>query len=419
MKLNHQRGSALTGQVACGRKAIVLPMTFGEASFRIPGRSNELKGQVVERIDLVYTDYRRNTSFDQSKLNRARVNSLLKLLPEFAQQPIQWGSIALVGDQDPAEARDKFHGFVIVYRQTAEQTTTNAELEFLSAILQQEKPEIFPKPVEPDNEPFRPDNVAKKPGIGYVIEYQWTAAGDTIAIDTLGIVPDMRGAKKNQQTAPESVRSPASKPDTVVQAVLNRKQAWHDMLIVSDLTSSMSPYTAQILLWLRENEKHPRARMFTFFNDGDQKRNEWKTIGSTGGIYHSPNPDLQSAIGTARVTMINGGGGDPMENDVEALIAGIAHCSDCKEVVLIADNFTPPRDMELMQELDRPVHIVLCGAEGGAHFAYLNLARATGGSVHLIEQDLENLSTIKEGERFNFGNATYLLKNGEFIRHWN
>ena len=50
-------------------------------------------------------------------------------------------------------------------------------------------------------------------------------------------------------------------PDSIVLNVFQRNN-WNKMLIVADLTGSMSPYVAQVLLWFRLNDSEDRAKHF-------------------------------------------------------------------------------------------------------------------------------------------------------------
>ena len=110
--------------------------------------------------------------------------------------------------------------------------------------------------------------------------------------------------------------------------------------------------------------------------------------------------DFKYIIQTIRKGMTNGSGGEYPENDVEALLAAADKCSPADELFLIADNFSPVRDLELMYRLKIPVRLIICGVEVGGNECwgfnnpkeineqYLDLARATGGSVHTINKDI-------------------------------
>ena len=114
--------------------------------------------------------------------------------------------------------------------------------------------------------------------------------------------------------------------------------------------------------------------------------------------------------------MRNGGGGDCKENDLEAILDVLKINEECKEIILIADNWAPVKDIELLKQINIPIRVICCGTSLGINVEYLNIARATGGSVHLMEKDLTELSTMNEGKSISIAGITYQIKNGEFVR---
>ena len=202
--------------------------------------------------------------------------------------------------------------------------------------------------------------------------------------------------------------------DSTLFKIVERQLSWSKMLVVTDLTASMAPYTAQLLIWFKLNDRQRRVQYFVFFNDGNLKTTAEKQIGETGGIYAGPASTFEEAATLAQQTVAGGYGGDLPENNLEALIKGIEACPNCEEVVMIADNKSSPRDMELLPRVDRPVRLVLCGAEAGINQDYLNIAFKTGGSLHTIEQDIEHLAKLNEGESIIIGDEVFIVKDGEF-----
>ena len=202
--------------------------------------------------------------------------------------------------------------------------------------------------------------------------------------------------------------------DSTILKVLNRNPDWSKMLVVTDLTASMTPYTAQLLLWFKLNEQKKVIDYFVFFNDGNRKKTQNKVIGETGGIYGGQANSFESTAVLAQQAINNGYGGDLPENDLEALIEGINACDSCSEVILIADNQAPPRDMALLTQIEKPVRVTLCGTAYGINTAYLNLAYQTGGSVHTIEEDIEDLIEINEGGTIKIGEELFVIRNGKF-----
>lgn len=202
--------------------------------------------------------------------------------------------------------------------------------------------------------------------------------------------------------------------DTTIYNVLDRNKDWEKMLVVTDLTGSMSPYTAQLLVWFKLNEKVNEVEHFVFFNDGDDKSDLDKKIGETGGIYDGKAENFDEIAALATRTTTNGYGGDDPENNVEALLYGLKACQECKDVVMIADNIAAPRDVGLISKVDKPVKIILCGTEDGINTTYLDLAYQTGGSVHTIEEDIEDLIKVNEGEELRIGREVFTIRDGKF-----
>jgi hypothetical protein len=200
-------------------------------------------------------------------------------------------------------------------------------------------------------------------------------------------------------------------------------------IIVTDITGSMYGYMEQVLLWHALNFMGKNGKKYLFFNDGDGKSTADKQIGKTGGFYYCEGVfnDFKHILKTIRNGMDNGSGGEYPENDVEALLAAANKCSPTDELFLIADNFSPVRDLVLMRRLKIPVRIIVCGVEeGGSEFwgydkpneineEYLNLARATGGSIHTVNEDIYDLAGIKEGNTLILNGTEYILQNGRFI----
>jgi len=213
----------------------------------------------------------------------------------------------------------------------------------------------------------------------------------------------------------EWVTSMSSAHDTVVSAVLNRNK-WLEKLIVCDLTGSMSPYAAQLAAWYQLSWLNEKNLQFVFFNDGDNKPDNLKRIGSTGGIYYAASKGIDSLFNTIAKVAANGGGGDCPENNMEALIKGQTLARPYKELVMIADNHAPVKDLVLLKDFNVPVHIILCGVNNEIMTDYLNIARKTKGSIHTMEEDITRLAAMSEGQEIRIGRNTYRIMGGEFIK---
>jgi len=86
---------------------------------------------------------------------------------------------------------------------------------------------------------------------------------------------------------------------------------------------------------------------------------------------------------------------------------------------MIADNWEDPCDMHLVNYLKSrgvPVRVIVCGVNGSFNMNYLQIARATGGSVHTMEEDLTNLASMKDGARFKIGGVKIMMKSGKFYQ---
>lgn len=205
--------------------------------------------------------------------------------------------------------------------------------------------------------------------------------------------------------------------DSVIHYIFKRNPEWKDILVVCDVTGSMSPYTTQVLSWFRFTMKDgdSRVKHFTFFNDGNNAKDKNKRIGRTGGIYHQPSNIFDEVKNRAFEAMRNGGGGDLPENNLEATIAAIKECSNCGDIVWIADNYAAPRDISLISKIDKPIHIILCGTYYGVNMEYLTLALQNGGSIHTIEKDVINLNELKDGEKIELGYQKFQRRENWFV----
>ncbi len=203
--------------------------------------------------------------------------------------------------------------------------------------------------------------------------------------------------------------------DSTVLAAMNRNK-WTDIAVVSDVTGSMSPYLVQTLIWLKQHYDEGNVLYCSFFNDGGKLNEIYKQIGSTGGIHKvRVETKFSGVVETALQAMFSGNGGGLIpENDVEALINADYDCKECKQLVLIADNNAPPRDISIKNQITKPVKIILCNAEHYIQPDYLMLAKVTGGSLHTRTQDFNQLSKMKRDDKFQYGLYTYTFTGTGF-----
>jgi TonB family protein len=198
--------------------------------------------------------------------------------------------------------------------------------------------------------------------------------------------------------------------------IFQRNYSWDSLAVIVDLTGSMSPFTAQLMMWLYEDImfKSHRVRHLTFFNDGDGKEDKLKLLGKAGGIYHLDAANFSELKATVKKVMRAGRGGDLPENNVEASLAAMQSCQNCGTYVLISDNQASPRDLALAEKLNKPLRIIICGATGGVNPAYLDLAYQSKGSIHTADDDINAIWELEVGDEMIFAGRKYLLKENGF-----
>jgi len=204
--------------------------------------------------------------------------------------------------------------------------------------------------------------------------------------------------------------------ERTVENVLNRNN-WTDIVAVVDVTGSMQVCAGAVYKWMTMSfEKLNSIKYYVFFNDGDNKADGLKVIGSTGGLYGIENTNLNVVLATMKAAMKNGNGGDIPENDIEAILFGIRQCPTCTNIIHIADNQATPRDMSLLGNVTKPVKVLDCQVNGAAiNVNLVNIAYKTGGSIHTLEQDIINLSGIPIDGTIIIGSRTYKRTSTGYI----
>jgi len=364
----------------------------------------------------VFTDYPSSNALIQ--LNTARLQHLFAKYPGLAaNHTIEWQVVRQTDGAEKDAALKLFHGFIIYYRAAQNKATAKADLIKLKDML---TPEVTTEAkrngfVTGDTTELRKQyeieeytTVLKLP-VAEALRYMHIDIREKITYknyDSLFVYlkPSTDSATTSSLKDPE---------DSTVIKVFDR-MPWNNMLVVTDVTASMYPYSGQLLLWLKLHEDERRIKQFVFFNDGDDKEDDQKVIGSTGGIYTTSSSVFDVVVALLFKTMSNGNGGNIPENNIEALLAGNVACAGCSDIVMIADNASPVSDMALLKQLNKPIHIILCGVHDAVNTDYLDIARSTGGSIHLAKDDLQQLMTVKEGEQITFHGHQYKITNGKF-----
>jgi hypothetical protein len=431
---------------------IYFPMRYGKFIFTEADKQlfKTLEDTIVERIDLVYTVYRRDKSFDQKKLNKERYEMLQQYFPEaFDNNLIDWNLIAQDGFMEYKTAQTLFHGFVI-YLKPHGVVSKTGELIQSALDLSLDEPEthvLEPTEAEKTIRTFLDASVATKTvyDTTYVKRPKryWTGKylAKTARKRKKGKRYDKAGRGKRKRPKeyktkylkeikvtsrevpdlsaglePEKAIAKLSK-DSVVYTSFKRVVPKDNKkyVLVQDVTGSMHPYLAQTLLYMHTHmlggEKH-----FVFFNDGDGSPDG--PIGRTGGTYYVKTDKVSEVEKIAFEAMRKGKGGKQPENDIEAILYGIKQSRGCDEIILVADNYARVRDMRLLKRLvplNIPVRVVVCGVAKGevVNLDYIYLARLTNGSLHTMNQDIVDLGAKKDGDSFKIGTQYFRIEGAK------
>ena len=200
--------------------------------------------------------------------------------------------------------------------------------------------------------------------------------------------------------------------DSTTYKVLERnKEKWSNAVVVCDWTSSMFRYGTQIFAWLNNNQNNQGLKGYVFFNDCNDEGRQLTGSNSVGAMYHTVSKSSDHVLNTMITAVRNGmENTDLQENDLEAIQFAVNEFPNVEEVILIADNRSPVRWPDLMKTIDRPVRVILCGSTitGEAiQQDYIDLARSTRGSIHTMEDDLEDLTGIPNGRWLKVGDTFY------------
>lgn len=98
---------------------IEVPSTFSENEISKNRIEQALQGKTIEKIELIYTQFKLNPKFDQVKLNNDRIAQLQKAFPQTKNNGIDWIWIEQTGAKTVEDARDYYHGFRIYYSEPA------------------------------------------------------------------------------------------------------------------------------------------------------------------------------------------------------------------------------------------------------------------------------------------------------------
>ncbi|HYG16705.1 MAG TPA: hypothetical protein VEC12_13195 [Bacteroidia bacterium] len=400
---------------------VFLAMDFASPVIKNPLPAYWLDGKYIYKVELVYTAYRQSETFEQPRLNRNRLEELKKMLPGiFTEFMVDWKFIAQKSATEEAGARKLFHGFIISYIERDMLTITD-ESGYMQNVLNNDslgqtkivvKERYKIKKRREYTGMYFPRNKKKrKEGVTYDKKGWFREKHYYLEPDTIGTYYDTTLLFEPGPFAGEFVRNHL---DTTFFTVMERNN-WKKVLVVCDVTGSMSPYSTQVLVWHKLYFNAGRSCGYVFFNDGNDTPDTKKVMGKTGGLYFSAGNAIKAVEDTALRAMHSGGGGDVAENNIEAILGAVKKFPDCDEIIMIADNWADMKDFKLAKQVKKPVHVILCGVGSyPLNPQYLELARMTKGSVHTLESDITVLSKMNNGQTVDIDKYRYLLKSGKF-----
>jgi len=334
---------------------IVIPLQFGEMDFSLPdetiSKNLELADSIL--IRMYYSKYPQTKEYQvnqQKMLNDGRVTNLFGRLPILKTKHINLEVIRQENCKNESEARQLFHGFLIFYK-------AKESIKTKSPTTKEVKEEFYKK--------YKHFNIRE-------INNEFAKGIKTMTI---------------------------SKDSTTYHVFERNFASLDSIVIIADWTSSMYPYTLQLLVWQVKRAIQANYIIgYVFFNDGDTTPDKDKKIGQTKGIYISKSADFTEALQKMEECKKNGnGGGDIEENDIEAVLKAIEEFPYAKQFILIADNFGKIRDIELLHKVQKPIHIVLARVPKPNMITtdYIQVALQTGGSLHLKDRDFSTPEQLK------------------------
>lgn len=193
---------------------------------------------------------------------------------------------------------------------------------------------------------------------------------------------------------------------------------WKNVVLVCDITSTMFPYTTQVFDWMNENTDNKSIKGIVFFTDCDSLGRQ--TRGRLPGKMFTVRTKDELVLWDTMFAAINNteNNKDKPENNIEALLYAQKHFPDADEFVMIADNSTQVKDMKQLSKVKKKVHIILCGETYEKNVAfqsdYIQIAKKTKGTIHTLEDDIENISKVKEMSIVRVGNIYFRFHKGKF-----
>jgi len=212
--------------------------------------------------------------------------------------------------------------------------------------------------------------------------------------------------KRFEQQVRSFIKANSGGADSTIEKVMARHGDWDSTLVIMDWTGSMQAYGAKVMLWHVRNFQTSGIKHLVIYTDGERGKD--RVLGDQGGVYHVDAADLRKMLRTMRHARMKEANTELEEGDLEAVIKGLERHRDFDKVTLIAENRSCIKDYCLLDRIDVPVRVVLCGTRGGVNPMYVNLAHRTNGSVHTVESDLDGADlTVPQASRLRMGRSKF------------
>lgn len=431
-----------------GAELLTIPVNYANFILADTTGIHRLQGAQILSIHLVFTDYPKTASLQT--LNTKRWQQICMLLP----QGIQWNTLQLgvfrqTDGYDKATAEKLFHGFIIQYRSASNKLKRTSEIRLIREATDSFLANI-PVPINAKVNHWDyirggsgQKSVTYK-GVPVSLVYKDRTTAEKIARknaqpvwpvpakeliekeiiyvkpenrlsfpDTLYLIPKVRYSDRpllNGLTA-----NTKQLKDTALFTLLANKPA-NNIGLVIDVTGSMSPYVAQVLIWLQALQYSKAIKAVTCFNDGNDKATTEKEIGRTGGIYTQVYTSYEALVNMILKAMDAGDGGDLTENAVEAILIAQQKTPDVEELWLVADGWAPVRDIVLANQIQKPVVIFINGPRTFVHEHYVELALKTKGQLILPDGTRVKLQALVDNGFTEILGQQYQLKNNRVFR---
>lgn len=203
-----------------------------------------------------------------------------------------------------------------------------------------------------------------------------------------------------------------------INAILERNnEAWENKRVIANIDCSMYQYIDELMVWNYSYPQEHSKNKYWLFNGFNYIDKDEKSV-ARRGIFHVDQNDVSGFFKTINKIVNFSCRGSRLENVVEALILGAEGKTSDENLLFIADNYSDVSDLEKLNKLTVPVHIVLTHSDIGVNENYLEIAYQTGGSIHTLYEDISSsrLKNLTDGDRLLIGKFQYQFYKGKFLK---